>query len=47
MCLLVEFTRGAGHDLIMGIRPEHLKDAELVGADERVHGLTQGHRDRR
>jgi hypothetical protein len=28
-------------------RPEHLKDAELVGADERVHGLTQGHRDRR
>ena len=31
---------GAGRDLIAGIRPEHLKDAALVGADQRAQGLT-------
>jgi multiple sugar transport system ATP-binding protein len=31
---------GAGHDLIMGIRPEHLKDAALVGGDQQAQGLT-------
>jgi multiple sugar transport system ATP-binding protein len=31
---------GAGPDLIMGIRPEHLKDAALVDADEQAQGLT-------
>ena len=30
---------GAGRDLIAGIRPEHLKDAALVGADQRAQGL--------
>ena len=31
---------GAGRDLIAGIRPEHFKDAALVGADQRAQGLT-------
>jgi multiple sugar transport system ATP-binding protein len=31
---------GAGRDLIAGIRPEHLKDAALLGADQRAQGLT-------
>jgi multiple sugar transport system ATP-binding protein len=31
---------GTGRDLIAGIRPEHLKDAALVGADQRAQGLT-------
>jgi multiple sugar transport system ATP-binding protein len=31
---------GAGRDLIAGIRPEHLKDAALVGTDQRAQGLT-------
>jgi multiple sugar transport system ATP-binding protein len=31
---------GAGRDLIMGIRPEHLKDAALVGGDQQAQGLT-------
>jgi multiple sugar transport system ATP-binding protein len=31
---------GAGPDLIMGIRPEHLKDAALIGAEEQPNGLT-------
>jgi multiple sugar transport system ATP-binding protein len=30
----------AGRDLIAGIRPEHLKDAALVDADQRAQGLT-------
>jgi multiple sugar transport system ATP-binding protein len=31
---------GAGRNLIMGLRPEHFKDAALVGGDEKAKGLT-------